>query len=264
MKMRNITGFASIVIILSSVSLFSGTLTREYNKTVPFREGGTIELKNTNGKAVIRSWNRDEVKIYAEIKVRCGDRREAEQFMERVEINVREQGDCLSITTDYPKKNFGNIFGWLFGKSISVSIAFEIIVPARSNLDLDLVNGSLEVEDVEGESVLETTNGAIKARDLRGMIKAHSTNGSITASLLALDKDRAASLSTTNGAIKLTIPKYVEADLDAKVVNGRIHSDFDLDVKGRFNSRSVRGRINGGGTMIDLHSVNGSISIYGD
>ena len=265
MKMIRVTWIVIVLFIVFSGLLFGGKLTREFNKTVSFREGGTIDLKNTNGKTVVKAWNRDEVKIYAEIKVKSGDRRGAEEFMERVKIKIRERGDVLYIEPEYPrKKGLDNVFGWLFGKSINITIDFEIFVPARSDLSLDLTNGSLEVEDVEGEAELETTNGAINASGLRGSVQAHTTNGSVTVVLLELDDRNTTSIKTTNGGIKLTLPKYIEADMQASVVNGRIHTDFALEVSGKYNSRRIRGKINGGGALIDLHTVNGSISIYGD
>jgi hypothetical protein len=260
-RMRLVTFFC----LVSAGILFSGTLTRDFRKTISFREGGNISLENTNGRAVVKGWNRDEVKIYAEIKVKSGDRREAERFMEQVKITIRERGDMLYIKPEYPRRRgIDNVFGWLFGKSINISINFDIRIPYRSNLALDLVNGSVEVADVEGEAELESTNGGIKAWGLRGSVEAHTTNGSVSIAMDKLDNRGSNRIRTTNGGIKLTLPKYVEADLQASVTNGRIHTDFEVEVRGKITKRRIRAEINGGGPLLDLHTVNGSISIYGD
>ena len=41
-----------------------------------------------------------------------------------------------------------------------------------------------------------------------------------------------------------------------------VESEFPLEVQGKFNRKRIRGTINGGGVSIDLHTVNGGISIY--
>ena len=243
---------------------FAGTLTREIHKTAGFKEGGLIRLKNVNGGIKTFGWEKDSVSVLAVIKVKAGDRKDAEEFMDRVTIDVRELGDVLSIEFDYPRNEESNdFFGWLFGRRITVSIDFEIHVPLKSDLELRDTNGGISVEEVEGKIYLGTTNGGINGTALKGSIEARSTNGGITIEMSTLDPESNNEIRTTNGGIKLTLPGDVQADLSASVVNGGIHTDFPVEVRGKLNNKSVDGRINGGGCQIDMHTVNGSISIYG-
>ncbi len=65
---------------------------------------------------------------------------------------------------------------------------------------------------------------------------------------------------TTNGGIEAGLPKRLKAHLKASTVNGAIDTDFPVTVKGRF-SKSVDGEIDGGGRLIHLKTVNGSIRL---
>ncbi len=63
-------------------------------------------------------------------------------------------------------------------------------------------------------------------------------------------------------SIRLYLPSGIESDIEASTVNGRIKTDFPVKVRGKLGRKRIRGTINGGGGLIDLHTVNGSISIY--
>ena len=90
------------------------------------------------------------------------------------------------------------------------------------------------------------------------------TNGSISSKLDRFEDDDRIYLKTTNGSIKLRLPEDAKADVEASTVNGSIHTDFALTVRGKILKRKLNGRINGGGGRVKLSTVNGSISIYED
>ncbi|HYE16248.1 MAG TPA: DUF4097 family beta strand repeat-containing protein, partial [Pyrinomonadaceae bacterium] len=66
---------------------------------------------------------------------------------------------------------------------------------------------------------------------------------------------------TVNGAIDLSFPASLSADVHAETVNGEITSDFPLTVTGRFSKRRLDGTIGGGGRELRLQTVNGSVQI---
>ena len=69
-------------------------------------------------------------------------------------------------------------------------------------------------------------------------------------------------LRTVNGELKLTLPGNANANLSASVTNGVIDtSGLALDLMGEQTRRRVRGRLNGGGTPIELATTNGPIRV---
>jgi DUF4097 and DUF4098 domain-containing protein YvlB len=257
--------FGVLILVLGSVGILVGsTVRKEFKKTFDFPPGREVTVKNTNGIISVEPWDRASVEVFAEIEVKAGSRRDAEAFMEKVEILIDKRHDRLSVETEYPRIRGGDsIWDWIFGgRKPQVKVDFWIRVPSRTDIDLKSTNGRVEARDVEGKTHLRTTNGQIEAEGMKGSVDAHTVNGGIRVELTEVNRDGEMSFHTTNGGIKLYLPEDVRADIEASTVNGGISTDFPLEVRGRFNRKRIRGRINGGGGLIELHTVNGSIRIY--
>jgi hypothetical protein len=237
-------------------------LSKDLKKTVYFRPGGKVRLNNTNGQISVTPWDKDSVEVYAEIEVRAGSQGDAEALMNRVEILIEQHSDRLLVEADYPKAMGGDgLWDWIFGRKPKVKVEFWLRVPSKTDLQLKSVNGGVQVRDVEGSASLRTTNGSVDADGIEGSVSARTVNGRIQVGLNHVDVDGEMSFHTTNGSIRLYLPEDIEADIEASTTNGSISTDFPMEVRGKFNRKRVRGRINGGGGFIDLHTVNGSIQI---
>ncbi len=69
------------------------------------------------------------------------------------------------------------------------------------------------------------------------------------------------SLSTTNGGVTLNVPETAKADVVATWTNGGMSvNGLNLDVSER-SRRRFEGKLNGGGTPIELHTTNGGIRL---
>ena len=78
--------------------------------------------------------------------------------------------------------------------------------------------------------------------------------------LASVGGDRIA-LSTTNGAVTLNVPENARADVVATWTNGGMSvNGLNLDVSER-SRRRFEGKLNGGGTPIELHTTNGGIRL---
>lgn len=262
MPKKTLLLFTLFFISVSTIAQSKTTYTREFSKTINFRPGGKAKIKTINGFVNMTSWNRNSIQIEAEIKVRASSRREADRILDKVEIIIDRRGDRVTIEPDYPKRHRGDSF-WdrMFGSGNRPVVNFTIKVPRQTNPELRSTNGRLVVSDIEGDAVLKTTNGKIEAEGLKGSVDARTTNGSISVVIQHFRDDDQLDLSTTNGSIKLSLPSDVAADIKASTVNGSIRTDFPLKVQGRISRKRLNGEINGGGGMIDLSTVNGSISI---
>lgn len=153
-----------------------------------------------------------------------------------------------------------------------------LLVPRHSSLELKSVtNGGIEVDQVDGELDVEALNGRISLNDVSGAVVAHSLNGEIVAKLDHVDPSKPMSFSTLNGVIDVSLPESVKANVRLKTDNGAIYSDFDVRMEGApqivDNStdghgshhyrmdRTLRGTINGGGPEYTFTSFNGTIYI---
>jgi DUF4097 and DUF4098 domain-containing protein YvlB len=69
-------------------------------------------------------------------------------------------------------------------------------------------------------------------------------------------------LRTTNGGLTLTLPETAKADISASCTNGGISAGSleKLEIT-ESSRRRLEGRLNGGGTPIELRTTNGGIRL---
>lgn len=259
----------------------AATLTDRFEKTYPFRDGALLELENTNGAVVIEAWDRDEVRVVAEKKVRADDQAKARDILKQVQVSVQTEGGGLQVATRLPKKNGGGGFWeWMSGDNVNVSVSYRLQVPRRARLDVETTNGGLRVKGTQGEATLETTNGGItladvdgdlrlsstnggiEATDVAGAVQATTTNGSIEVSLRDVPSGSNLSFQTTNGSVEVRLPRDIRASLDIATSNGRISSDFDVEGGDSNKSRTrLSGDVNGGGGKLKVRTSNGNVDV---
>lgn len=176
-------------------------------------------------------------------------------------LEISERDNRVSIDTDMPTN----------------AISIVARVPRRAKLDLSTVNeGEIVVRDIVGDLQLENINGPITASNITGSVIAESVNDAIKVGLSGVAAGGATSLSSLNGDITLTLPAAARAEFHLDTAQGEITSDFELDIKpskplierkeGR-GGVSVRmedvvvATVNGGGPVIRVKTLNGSIKI---
>lgn len=180
--MKTLMNIAAAALITGG-SLFAAELTEKFDKT--FAGKATVGVQNENGSVTVKSWDRPEIRVEAE-KTAEGNREAAAAAMKEIKIDVRDEGGTLRIRTVLPKRNGGGCLDWLAGTNVNANVRYTVTVPRKTNLDLETVNGRIEVREVEGVMDLETTNGKIEIAKSSGRVNAETTNGGIIAQLDAV------------------------------------------------------------------------------
>lgn len=250
----------TLLLLVQNGSSIAQTLRERFEKSYPLAKGGELILENTNGSVRVQSWDRDEVKIEGEKVVKANSRRDAEKAMERLRIDIEHGETYLKIDTKMPNQKDG-FWVRIFGDQVNASVNYHLFVPTELDLNVNTVNGRVDVEEVGGQVSVKTVNGKIIIERAMGVVKAKTTNGGIEAELLAMTRDEDMDFKTTNGGIRVTFPQDLHADVYARTSNGSIRTDFPIEVNGRFSKRKLEGTINGGGGRIELKTTNGSIRI---
>ncbi|MGH9856888.1 MAG: DUF4097 family beta strand repeat-containing protein [Acidobacteriota bacterium] len=237
--------FCLALVLLASSFGFAATEERVTHQTFDLNEWGTIELSNVNGDVTIRGWDKNQVDMKA-------TKRGPSDHLDEVEIEIQNTPERLSIETKYPRRN----------RNTNVSVAYELMVPKHAKLDpITNVNGGIEVTGVQGEIRINTVNGSAEMNGTTSSVEAETVNGNITAKWNEFPSDGAVKMHTVNGSLELELPSNASADVQASSTNGSIRTDFPITVQGRFLSRKLEGKIGGGGSSIDLSTVNGAIDI---
>lgn len=262
-------GYKIFVILMLSFSLFLNScalgkkIEEKFEKEIEFVESGLITLKNTNGAVRVDSWRKPVVKIIVIKTVRAGSRREAEEFLKEVKIDIEEFSNEINIAADYPRQEaLSGIWSLLTGsRKPRVSIRYKLTVPENSELDIRTTNGAIDIMEIADNVSARTTNGAVDLENISGSIYAKSTNGAIKASIRMFHENNEIEMRTTNGALVLELPETASAEISARTTNGKISTDFPISVQGGISSRKMEGTIGAGDGRIELRTTNGSISI---
>ena len=238
---------------LGAVALFalcsvpSGfAVTRESTQSYPLNADGIIELNNVNGTVRIEGWDKDVVEVHA---VKTTPDRESN--LDLVSIDVDSKPNALSISTRYPQE-----------EGVEVAVDYTVRVPRRAQLShITNVNGTLRLMDVDGIGDLHTVNGNIEIFEGGGDVHAHTTNGNVYLELKHPGDARGTFAETTNGSVMLAIPTDLQADLEARCMNGNFSTELPMMMKGAAQPRVLRGKLGHGGIPIHLGTVNGTIRV---
>ena len=183
--------------------LDSGRYREDFNYTYDLKPGGRLSLENFNGSVEILSWEKDSVQItgtkYAS----------TESDLKDLKIEAAADPGAVRIRTVRPAGRYRNMGAKYF-----------VRLPRKVELErVASSNGSIRVEDVEGNARLETSNGSVRLRKLAGRLDVRTSNGSIEVEDLTGD----AALRTSNGAIRLF---QVRGAVEAFTSNGSINARF--------------------------------------
>jgi len=229
-------------------------LREEFHQTYNLSATGRVSLENINGGAQIKVWDRAAVQVDAIKKAYRRDRlNEA-----KIEVNATEEN--IRIKTEYPDRD-----QYFRGDRYDnpAKVEYTLTVPRKAVLEsIELVNGPIDIDGVEGNVKASSINGPLVARGLMGEARLSTVNGPLEATFTQLDESKPISLASVNGNLTLTIPSNANAAIRAGTVHGGISTDFSLKVKhGEYVGHSMDGQIGTGGPRIKLGNVNGAIKI---
>jgi hypothetical protein len=200
-----------------------------------------------NGGVTVGGWDRQEIRVRARVVARAETQAEADQLAAQVKV-VSDGG---SLRAEGPRRSGEG--GW--------SVSFELMVPARTGLDVRTTNGGITVRDVHGQIGMTTTNGGITLENVDGDVRGETTNGGVRATLGGSGwQGQGLDLRTRNGGVRLLLPDGYSAHVEAGTTNGGISCSFPVTVQGSI-SRQLSADIGGGGATLTLRTTNGGISI---
>jgi len=147
-------------------------------------------------------------------------------------------------------------------------------------IDLHTSDGSITVDGLKGDIRLRTGDGSIEAHDIDGRVEADSGDGHIRIAgrfdaLNVKTGDGSVdtrvqpgskmasswSIRTGDGSVDLVLPGDFQADINATTGDGHISLGIPVTVEGTFSKSEIRGKMNGGGQPLTIHTGDGSIRL---
>jgi len=223
-----------------------GTSRAEFRASYALAPNGRVAIQNLYGDVQITAWDRDEVRVEATKHSSDAGR------LNDAQIVVDTSSGMVSIRTQYTGGDAGD----------PASVEYHIMVPHGANLEnVRLVNGGLSLRGMTGGVKASSVNGSIKAERMEGQVELSTVNGFLDAGFQRISKWHPISLSSVNGPIKVSLPTGARASVSAHNLSGGIDADFGRSWRAPGGHR-LEALVNGGGTQIRVHNVNGGISIH--
>jgi hypothetical protein len=215
------------------------------DETRPLAADGELELENVNGSVRLVAW--DEAKVRIEATKRAA----TERALEELKVEIDGEGERVTVRTRHPRPR------WLGN---SGSVEYRVSVPRGARVRIGTVNGRVDVDGVGGAVRASTVNGSVNLESVGGPIEASAVNGAVEVEVARLGPSAGGEISSTNGSVRLTLPRDASADIEAHTVNGSVSCDFDLSGEHK-SRRKIEGRIGAGGARFEIGTVNGSARV---
>jgi DUF4097 and DUF4098 domain-containing protein YvlB len=238
-----------------SLGIARGRAQDEWGRTYTLGPAGRLEVHNVNGSIDVTPADTNQVEVRAERIASAVSDEAARELLRTLRMSEEVAVGRVRIEAQPSPGGPSRM-----GRRSTVEIRYHVRVPAGLSMAFETANGTIRIENVQGQIVASSTNGAVSARAVNGPLKASTTNGGIQIDLSAITGD--VDVQTANGTIRLGLPANGSATLDARCINGGVVVDDRLPLRATQSSRQhVAGTLNGGGAQITASTINGAIRI---
>ncbi len=216
-------------------------------QTLPASGGKVTIDPGTNGGLTVKGWTRTDVLVRARIDTAAPSDVEAKSMVGQ----IRFASGAASLKAEGPASDHDH--NW--------SVTYEVFVPQQTDIDAKAHNGGIRIQDVKGRITFAALNGGTHLSRLAGEVSGHTTNGGLTIELMGASWDgKGMDVGTTNGGVKMSVPANYSAHVETATVNGGIHVDFPVTVKGKL-SKEMAFDLGSGGPTIRAVTTNGGVKI---
>jgi hypothetical protein len=231
----------------------------EWTRMVPFERDGEINIVNRYGSIEVTGGDPAAVAVKIERIAQAPNEAAARTLVPKIAIEEIIGVKRLSLRTE-------GIAGVLIGVSFETN--YRVSVPPTALVRLQTAGGAISIVGIKGRVAVLSNTGTVTGKDLGGAVDVRTMGGEIKIDLSSIT-DQPISIRAGRGApLQLSIPPAANANLSATATNANISVErlpfYPLGEPERERARGprrVRGRINKGGTPIELSSVGGDISV---
>jgi len=272
--------------------------TKSFEQHYDISPGCTLSISIGDGNIEIEGWQNTEMQIEAKMTVWASSKKEAEKMFDR--LNIRKRDQRASITYKPSRLPRGETQIQCDGVVVrrGARVDCKIFVPNESNLDLNLDDGVVSIEGIEGEVVIDgydidviskrvkadrfeidSDDGDIEIVDFNGRAEIHSDDTDVllkevTSSRLYISTDDGSidvettietggryEFRTDDGDITLTIPDDAATRISVRKDDGRFESELPILLQGSMSAHHIEGVIARDEALISISTDDGDITI---
>jgi len=276
------------MLVLKTIGLMAAVAFAQDTDTTFAADGLTaIDLDNAAGEVVVRSWDRDEIRVQAQHGRRTEIRIRRRQNSLRISSEGRFASGIADLEITVPRGldvTAEGMFSGLDVEGVGGAVRAETIegalrvVGARGDIHLSSIKGRILVEASEGRVRIAAVQQQVELRDVTGEVSVEAVSGSI--SLLGMNSFKVEAgtvsgsihyegiladggeywLSTHSGRVLMELPADASGDFWAATVSGAAR----IQMPGR-NENLGRGthefQLGQGGAEVEIESFSGSVTV---
>ena len=207
--------------------------------------GGSIDISNLNGTHTFRTSGGsiavDNVKGKMKGRGSGGS------------IRIENSSSDIELVTSggsiHAKECKGNIRLRTSGGSLELN-------DLNGTIEAETSGGSIHADNIQGDLVTSTSGGSIELTDLACNVDAETSGGGIDAAIKETTKS--VKLRNSGGNITLQLPadKGFDLNLNADKINVQLKN-----FSGSADEKSIEGKLNGGGALVDVRASSGKINV---
>jgi len=258
---------ATIAILSLVLLLASMGSAEEWSKTYKISGKADLRVTTTDANITVDTWDQNTI----EARVTTRNYKIGEGG---VTIHDTQNGDAVELELRFPHEHFN--FSFHNNREVEVSIH----MPRQGQVNLHTGDGSIHLSNLKGAMELESGDGNLEIDSVDGTLRAHTGDGHIRAQgrfdglevrtgdgRVETRADAGSSLGsgwevqTGDGSVTLAIPANLAADVELQSGDGHINLNVPLTVEGHLKENHLRGKMNGDGPLLRVHTGDGSIEL---
>ena len=238
----------------------------EWSKTYKISGRPDLRIETTDANIRVTTWDQNTI----EAKVITNRYKIGEGG---IRIEERQNGVEVELQVRYPHNGFTLDWG---NRRVDIIVQ----MPREGKVNLRTGDGKIDVAGLKGEMDLHSGDGSETLDGVEGRLRANTGDGHIRANGRFDELDlktgdghlevRAASgsslstawrLETGDGNVTLEIPGDLGANVDLHTGDGHIDLEMPVTTEGKIRENEIRGKLNGGGSLLTIRTGDGSIHL---
>jgi hypothetical protein len=242
----------------------------DWSKTYTLTGKPDLRVDTSDANIHVATWDQNTIEAkVTTVRYKIGD--------DGIRIEEHQTGDMVEIDVRYPRSH-GVTIDW--GNHGSHRVDIDIHMPHEGRVNLHTGDGKIELGNFKGEMQLRSGDGSQEINGVDGKLRALTGDGHIRANGRFDELDlktgdghvdaRATAgsalstgwrLESGDGTVTLEVPENLAADVDLHTGDGHIDLDMPVTTEGKIREGEIRGKLNGGGNLLMIHTGDGSIRL---
>ena len=204
--------------------------TERISQTVKLAPGGTLHLKSFSGRVNIKG---GDVNGAGNDVVIDAVRHASRERLDHIKLDIHTEG-----STVYVDANHRDSLWWQARDNV-VETDFDIKVPRRTNIDVNVFSAAVKIQDVEGTHRVTAFSARLGLEDVTGPITAHTFSGPVEIQAKGWRDDQELDVATFSGNVTLHVPDTARGSITFRSFSGHLDSEIPLTVRDS-SRRSLR------------------------